>query len=269
MITSKTKACGVIGWPVEHSFSPAMHNAGFAALGLDFVYLGFAVKPNDLTVAIAGAQALGLRGLNVTIPHKAAALALCQPDALATKVGAVNTLTFENGRCLGSNTDVHGFAMLLSELQLQPKRAVVLGQGGAARAAVAALIDGIDQITVVARTPAPFVVAGHTIDVQPWSDAVLCTGFADCDLLVDATSRGLSDTAPFDLSPLGAGAAVVDLVVGRSTPLTAAARTRGLRAATGTAMLLYQGGRAFELWTGKPAPLSAMREALESALQTR
>jgi shikimate dehydrogenase len=258
---------GVIGWPIAHSRSPAMHNAALQHISADFVYLPFAVRPENLRVAIEGFRALGGRGLNVTIPHKEAALALCQPDELAVRVGAVNTLVFEDdGIIHGGNTDVHGFQMLMKESGAQSGNAIgnviVLGIGGAARAVVAALSG---NVTLVARRPRPFSLGGRDYEVQPWS--ALPTLLRDADLLVDATPRGLSD-APNDLDLSSTHAAVLDLVVRRETPLTRAARARGLRAATGTAMLLHQGAAAFERFTGIAAPLDVMRTALDSALET-
>lgn len=265
MNTAQTRLCGLIGWPVEHSRSPEMHNAAFLALQLDYVYLAFAVAPNHLRSAIVGAQVLGLRGLNVTVPHKVDALALCQPDELSAKVGAVNTLTFEGDRCLGSNTDVHGFSALLGELALRPRRVLVLGQGGAARAVATALFDRVDQLTLVARRPARLMLGNQTVEVLPWQPPLLADRLATCDLLVDATSRGLhNDPETIDLERLSSSAVVIDLTARTHTPLTAAARQRGLAAHTGSLMLLHQGARAFELWTGRPAPLAVMRETLES-----
>ena len=255
------KLLGVIGWPIAHSRSPAMHNAALQHISAHFVYLPFAVRPEDLRAAVEGFGALGGRGLNVTIPHKEAALALCQPDELATRVGAVNTLLFEDHRVIrGGNTDVHGFQMLLAESGAPSGNAIVLGTGGAARAVVAALSG---KVTLVARAPRPFSLGGRDYDVQPWS--ALPALLRDADLLVDATPRGLGD-APETIDLSSTNAAVLDLVVRRETPLVRAARARGLRAATGTAMLLHQGAAAFERFTGRAAPIDVMRMALDAAL---
>src|SRR5690348_11338837 len=129
------RVLGVIGWPIAHSRSPEMQNAGLKALGLDWTYVKLAVPPPKIVSAGHGPAALGFRGLNVTIPHKETVLALCEPDALAREVGAVNTLAFEGDRVLGYNTDVHGFRMLLGETGVAPVgRVLILGAGGAARA---------------------------------------------------------------------------------------------------------------------------------------
>jgi shikimate dehydrogenase len=264
---------GVIGSPIAHSLSPPMHNAGFAALGLDWSYGAFEVPPDRLAEAIAGAAALGFRGLNVTIPHKEAALALAVPDEEARRVGALNTLVFEpgGGPPRGLNTDLHGFRALLDELRFDPvgARAAVLGAGGAARAVVAALSDGGAEVSVVTRSARRRIeLPGRNLPHLPWRPDVLAGLLPALDLLVDATPRGLAaaDDAGLDLARLRRGATVVDLVVRRETPLVAAARARGLAASTGAPMLLHQGARSFEAWTGLPAPIEAMRGALEEAL---
>jgi shikimate dehydrogenase len=244
-----TRLLGVIGWPIGHSRSPAMQNAALQHNSLDFVYLPFAVKPEDLGAAIDGARALGVRGLNVTIPHKEAALKLCVPDALAQKVGAVNTLIFEDV-IRGANTDVYGFQKLMEETGIvKSDRPLILGAGGASRAVQAALPHAI----VVARHPK----AGQ----HPWQD--LPSLAQRSDLIIDTTPRGLGNE-DVDLPPTGA--AILDLVARRETPLVKLARARGLTAATGVAMLLHQGAAAFELWTGTPAPVAVMRKALDAAL---
>jgi len=239
------KLLGVIGWPIAHSRSPAMQNAALQHKSLDYVYLKFAVRPEDLRAAVDGARALGVRGLNVTLPHKENVLPLCEPDELAQKVGAVNTLVFdENVR--GTNTDVHGFRMLMEEAGIvKSDRPIILGAGGAMRAVRAVL----PHATIVARK------AGN------WDQ--LPSLAADADLIVDATPRGLS-SEEVALPPTGA--AILDLVARRETPLTRLAKSRGLKAQAGAAMLLHQGAAAFELWTGTPAPIEVMRKALDAAL---
>src|SRR5256885_4554235 len=139
-VMGQTQVLGVVGWPVAQSKSPIMQNAALHALRLPFHYAPFAVPPDKLARAVDGAMALGIRGLNITIPHKERALALCEADPLALEVGAVNTLVFEDDRVRGLNTDVHGFRMLMMEAGVKPgTRALILGGGGAARAVVAAL----------------------------------------------------------------------------------------------------------------------------------
>ncbi len=264
MTTAGTRGYGVIGWPIGHSLSPAMHSAAFAHLGLDCTYLAFAVAPAQLEAAITGAAALGLAGLNITVPHKEAVLALCSPDAQARAVGAVNTLCISGDGILGYNTDVHGFTELIAEESIDATgRVVVLGAGGAARAVAAALLASARSLVLLARTPRAVVVDGVTLEVRPWQTEAL----RQADLLVDATPRGLDATLPpLDLTQLAEHAQVVDLAVRKSTALVDAARARGHRACTGALMLLHQGARAFTLFTGRPAPLDVMRRALFDTL---
>ncbi len=262
---------GVIGWPVAHSFSPAMQNAGLQALGIDWHYGAFAVAPDALAAAIHGAAALGFVGLNVTLPHKEGALAASDPDAEAARIGAVNTLVFGDGgaRPRGYNTDAHGFRRTLDELGAPPTRAAVLGAGGAARAIVHVLQEAGCAVTLVSRSDRRLVLDGSEPPHAPWEAAALAALLPTVDLLVDCTPRGISGAeppAPVDVALLPEGAAVVDLAARPSTPLVGEARARGLRAATGTTMLLHQGVRALELWTGRPAPVDAMRDALVRAM---
>jgi len=271
------RLAGVIGWPIAHSLSPPMQEAAFAALALDWRFDAFAVEPARLAEAVAGAGALGFVGLNVTVPHKEAVLAFCDADAEARAVGAVNTLVYSTGseggrRPRGLNTDLHGFRMLLAEAGVDPRgaRAVLLGAGGAARAVARVLLDGGAALTVVSRSSRAIAFADRPpIAHLAWEPQPLANALAAADLLVDATTRGLDPGSRLDLAPLPAGAAVLDLAVRPSTPLVDEARARGLRAATGEAMLVHQGARALEAWCGKPAPVETMRAALAAALRAR
>lgn len=269
MITIKgsTKVVGVVGWPVGHSLSPAMHNAAFAALKLDYCYVAFTVAPHDLPSALVGMRALSIAGLNVTVPHKEAALQLCDPDPEAARVGAVNTLYLDGANLIGTNTDRYGFGRLLDEAKVDGVgTAIVYGAGGAARAVVAELRERARSLHIVSRKRGELLVAGHRHLVGNVED-VDKTLLGKCDLLVDTTPRGLLGEAPvIDLASLPPTCRVVDLVVKRRTPLVEAARARGLEAVTGESMLLHQGARAFTLWTGTEAPLDVMRQALTAAL---
>jgi shikimate dehydrogenase len=256
---------GVIGHPIAHSRSPAMHNAALRALGIEGEYTAFDVAPAGLAAFIQRAPKLGLRGLNVTIPHKEAALGLCEANELATRVGAVNTLIFEDGHALGSNTDVYGFVKLLESVKAQVYgRVIVLGAGGAARAIVTALADR-SQLLVATRNGRSLDVGGVHVPGVLWE--LLPVALHETTLLVDCTPRGLDESLPpLDLAPLPSSSIVLDLVVARETRLTRDARARGLVTATGVEMLLHQGAKAFELWTGREAPLEAMRAALLASL---
>ena len=257
----------IIGWPIAHSKSPAMQSAALAALGIDGEYTAHAVAPDEVAQFIEHAPTKGFRGVNVTIPHKEVAFKLCAPDELAARVGAVNTLVFDGDKPAGYNTDVHGFFEMAREIGAPLDGTVVmLGAGGGARA-VAHAVHGKGKLAIVARTPRDFKVDGVAMTVVAWNDDVLSKLLARADVLVDATPRGLDAGAPaIDLSPLPAHAVVLDLVVARETALVKAAQARGLKAATGAAMLVHQGARALELWTGKKAPIDVMRQALDAAL---
>lgn len=289
MLTAATRMLGVIGWPIEHSLSPIMQQAAFNALGLQWAYGAFAVQPDRLAAAVAGAAALGFVGVNVTIPHKEAALSLCQPDERARLVGAVNTLSFVDGAVLGSNTDVHGFTSLCREAGVPLRAGLtvgVLGAGGAARAVVFALREAGATFWVASRTPGrmKFPAGGGSVPVLALSREVVSARLPACDLLVDCTPRGLvrplarraepvaalAQTHPeLDLALLSPRAVVLDLVVGPGTLLCRAARGRGLRTAGGAGMLLHQGAAALGLWLDKPVPepiIQVMRSALDTAL---
>ena len=279
-----TAIYGIFGYPVAHSRSPAMHNAAFAALGIDATYVPFEVAPEALGDALRGAVAMGVRGLNITLPHKSAVIELLDevhPDAAA--IGAVNTIVIEDGRASGENTDAGGLARSLShaEVPLEGARVVVLGGGGAVRATVVGLgRAGAKSITVAARRPeAAAEIAGALASLLPETslrtlslgdDEGLRRTFADCDLLVQGTSATLegnpeaeafADALPIDALP--GGSVVTDLVYKpRITSVMARAQARGLSVVDGSGMLLHQGALAFERWTGKPAPVDVMARAL-------
>jgi len=256
---------GVAGWPVAHSRSPAMHNAALAAVGLqDWRYLKLPLPPERFAEVVRALPAAGFRGINVTIPHKEAALALAtEATPVAAAVGAANTLTFGPGGAVhADNTDVAG---LLESLPRPPAAAtaLVLGAGGAARAAVYALRSaGAADVMVFNRTRerAERLVAelgGRVVDAPE-----------PAALLVNCTSIGLqqTDTAfksmPVRADTLGVGSCVVDMVyLPRDTPLIAEARRRGAEVVTGLEILVAQGAASFRRWTGTAAPRTVMRDA--------
>jgi shikimate dehydrogenase len=270
----------VIGSPIRHSLSPVLHNAAFRSLGLDWVYLAFEVSPGDAGRALAGANALGIDGLSVTMPHKAAvAAAVDRLSPVAEALGAVNTVLRVSGRdgfvLSGENTDGAGFldALRLDEgFDPAGQRCLVFGAGGAARAVVLALAQaGAAGVTVVNRTSERAVraaaLAGPAGRVGSAQDA------AECALVVNATPVGMHDAASdnpstlVDLSDIGPGQLVVDLVYHPAvTPLVEQARARGAAAVGGLGMLVHQAGHAFRLWTAEDPPLAAMSAAAMSAL---
>ena len=274
-ISGRTRVVGIIGDPVTHSRSPAMHNAAFAALGLDWVYVPLPVRSADLAAAVAAVRALGLAGVNVTVPHKEAVLPhLDALTPLARRVGAVNTIVARDGRLLGDNTDVHGFAATLRQqrLRLRGRRVLVIGAGGAARAVVAALADAeVGALTIANRTAARAAALARRLrgprrQVLPLSALADPAQLADLALVVNTTSLGLHDTAfpPLTATATPSRCVFVDLVYGHETPFLRLARRAGRPACDGAEMLLHQGARAFTLWTGRRAPLTIMREVLSS-----
>lgn len=263
------RLAAVVGWPIEHSRSPAMHNAGFAACVVDAIMVPFAVPPPSLPDAVRGLAALGALGASVTVPHKAAAVGLCDElSATATAIAAVNCMAFVDGRIVGHNTDADGFidGLRAAGVTAVAGPAIILGGGGAAQAVVAGLTDlGVETI-VVARRPA----AVTWTRARAWSE--LPTMIARAALIVDCTSAGLSldddqhFTATIPLAAAPDTAVVCSLVYHRKTALLQAASARELRIVDGRAMLLYQATRAFAIWTGLPAPIDVMRAALDHSL---
>jgi shikimate dehydrogenase len=269
---SHTRLAAVVGFPVRHSLSPAMHNAAFAELGLDWVYVACEVAPDAAAAAFAGVRALGFGGLSVTIPHKAAALAAVdEVSDTAHAIGAVNTVVrLTGGRLRGENTDGAGFLASLADEGFDPagRRCSVVGAGGAARAVVHALAGaGAAEVVVVNRTATR---AEEVAALARGAGRVgVAADVAGVDLVVNATPLGLSgsDALPFDPDLVGSGQLVVDLIPNPAmTPLMRAARERGARVAGGLGMLVHQGALAFALWTGRPAPLGVMRAAAVQAL---
>lgn len=271
-VRATTRVGAVIGWPIEHSRSPALHNAAFAAEGLDAVFVALPVVPGAAAAAIAGMAACGFLGACVTVPHKLAARDACDrlaPSARA--VGAVNCIEFAADGVVGHNTDAGGYVDALREATgVDPRgcRALLLGGGGAARAVAAGLADaGAGEIRLVVRTPEK---VDWSDDAQPWTDEVLAELLPACDLLVDCTSTGLDPAtearipAPLPVAIMPPDAIVSTLVYHRETALLADARSHGLRVLDGAGMLVHQGARAFELWTGVPAPLEAMWSAMRA-----
>jgi shikimate dehydrogenase len=273
----------VIGDPVGHSLSPALHNAAFAALGLDWAYLAFPVPAGEVPGALAGVRALGLDGLSVTMPHKGAVVAhVDHLSPTATTLGAVNTVVRRGDRLAGESTDGAGFlaAVRLDEgWEPAGRRCLLLGTGGAARAVALALGQaGAAQVAVVGRHPemaqATAALAGR----------VGCTAGPEAadraDLIVNATPVGMTGVVgldgeelpariPFGLDPgrLGRGQLVVDLVYSpAATPLLDGARRRGATTANGLGMLIHQAALQFRLWTGEDPPLEVMSAAALSAL---
>ena len=290
MIDGRTQLVGLVGWPVEHSLSPVMHNAAFDALGLNWRYVPLPVPPGQIEAAVYGLAALGFRGANVTVPHKQAVMSVAKaigPSARA--LGAVNTLVFERHAdgtpgISGYNTDAKGFVGALRQGGFEPKEegdAVVVGAGGAARAVVHGLLrSGSGNITVLNRTleRAQALVAplGHRpkdlarLRALPLTPETLVESSRAARLLVNATTLGMwphvEGSVWPDSAPIPAGMSVFDLVYNPlETRLLRQARASGARAIDGLGMLLRQGAIAFEMWTGE-GPVSEISALMRAAL---
>lgn len=289
--SARTAVVGVIGDPVDHSLSPVLHNAALRALGLDWVYVAFPVAVSDVDAALAGAAALGVRGLSVTMPHKDVVARIADVcSETVERLGAANTLVFRSGALHAHSTDGAGFLADLREdggFDPAGRRCVVIGAGGAARAVVLALAEaGAVDVAVLNRTlrraASAALLAGSAGRVG------LSEDLANADLVVKATPIGMVGM-PGELTAsstalrgdgdglttgtalglpvtLGAGQLAVDLVYSPTvTPFLAAAAAAGAATRNGLGMLVHQAARQFELWTGVDAPLDVMREAARAA----
>jgi shikimate dehydrogenase len=277
------KQVGLIGYPVSHSLSPQMQQAAFDALGIEARYVLWETQPGTLAQRIASLRSPGILGANVTIPYKEDVVSLLDEyDAAAVKIGAVNTIVNRDGRLVGYNTDAAGFIRALTDFtgcafDCHGKKAVILGTGGAARAAAVALLEnGVGELALLGRTHRRVdALVNHLRAMDSGarrvSGASLGSSEANrflsgADLLVNATPVGLrmdDEALPVDIDLLQAGAFVMDMVFNSpQTRLLGAAHARGCHILNGLAMLLYQGALAFELWTGRAAPVEPMRAAL-------
>ena len=265
--SGQTTVAGIIGHPVRHSRSPAIHNAAYAALGLDWVYVAFPVAPGAVPAALVGLRAAGVAGCNVTMPHKTDAAHACDElTPAAAALDAVNTVVFGDGGLLGDSTDGDGFldAAREADVPLAGAPVLVLGAGGAARAIVHTLGTVAAHVTVAARRPdaaataACLAPSATTVPFTALDDAV-----AASDVVVNATPLGMCGEAPpFDPARLSARQVVIDTVYAPAeTVLLAAAAAQGARTLNGLGMLVHQAARSFTRLTGRPAPLDVMRAA--------
>jgi len=316
-INAATRCCAVYGFPIRHSASPAMHNAAFAALGLNWRYLAFEVRPDDLRAAIAGAKAMQFAGLNLTVPHKLLALEMVDAlDESAKTWGAVNTIRFEGRdgqgawlplrefegethgekrgagvppanssqagrrpapleiRAIGFNTDADGVARSLREdlaLELVGAKVLLLGTGGAGQVAALRLaVENVSELFLIDFVSAKAEAVAQEIRKRhPRMKVVVGFPQGPVDLLLNATPLGLKpgDPSPLDEKQfsLRQARSVYDMIYSPpETALLQAAKAAGCRTSNGLGMLLHQGAKAFEIWTGQPAPLDVMRRALEA-----
>jgi shikimate dehydrogenase len=279
-VTASGRAACVVGWPIEHSRSPLIHNYWLKHYHIPGEYRREAVPPEQFRAFVQSLQARGYVGANVTVPHKEAALTLSQPDERARAVGAANTLWLDNGVLRSTNTDIGGFLANLDACAPQWDRdlgkALVIGAGGAARAVICGLLArDVGRIVVVNRTPARAELLrrafGARVEAKHWDE--LDAALADAALLVNTTTLGMERQPPLalDVARLPGHAIVADLVYAPAvTPLIAAAKARGLRTADGVGMLLHQAVPGFALWFGtKPTVTAALRALIETDLGAR
>ncbi len=282
-ITGKTRIFGIFGHPVTHTLSPPMQNAAFEANNLDAVYLPFGIDPAHLKKAVASILPLGIKGINITIPHKETIIPfLDSVDEEARKIGAVNTIEVSSGRLIGHNTDGRGYVASLtaSDINLAGQRVLMIGAGGAAKGvAVSVLSSGISELIIVVRhLDRGKALAEHLTSLFPRKPIAVVGMNAERHtfqrkgretLLINCTPLGMKqdDPLPFPLSWIEPHWIVSDLVYRPvETPLLSAAKKVGALTVSGIGMLLHQGALAFEIWTRGKAPLTVMKEALEDAL---
>lgn len=287
---AQTRVAGIIGDPVAHSLSPRMHNAAFEALGLNWCYVAFRVAAGELARAVRGLAALGYAGVNVTVPHKEAAAALMDElDPLSQRIGAINTIRVTGGRLQGFNTDAPGLVDALTKegrMALAGRRCLVIGAGGGGRAAAFALAGaGASQLTILNRTVSrarglvEVVSRDHPrcrCDPGDLAPGTVERSVENAEVIIQATTATMSAAMGGSggrehwLDALGQGLrpgmVVLDMVyTPKWTGLLNAGRAAGATVVGGLSMLLYQGARSFELWTGQLAPVDVMRRALEQS----
>ena len=271
MIRGTTRIAAVIGWPVAHSRSPQMLNAAFEAGGIDAVMVPIGAPPERFAQVVSGLRAMNALGASVTVPHKLAAVAICdQVSPAARAIGAVNCLHFDGDRIVGHNTDAPGFVdgLVAGGFSRGDARCVVLGAGGAARAVAYGLRDR-GGVEVIARRPEKVTWTR----ALAWSPEQLRASFATADLVVECTSAALSEAderAFVDALPLDAlqpSAWISTLGYHRQSIFLERARERGHSVVDGRAMLVHQGARAFSIWTSARAPIDMMSRALDDALR--
>ncbi len=279
-ITGKTKIVGIFGYPIEHTFSPLMHNAAFSTLGLDYCYIPFEVRPKDLKSAVEGIRTLNIRGVNITVPHKEAVIKyLDELSEEAKLIGAVNTIENRDGKLIGHNTDGRGFIKSLWEdakTKAKGKKVSILGAGGAGKGvAVSCALEGASEIIIANRTIMKAEELVRYLDRHfkktqfsaiPLVKQQLSNVIAESDILINATSLGLKGKGmlPISYKELHKDLVVYDLIYNPLiTPLLKIARRAGVKkVVNGIGMLIHQGAFAFEIWTEKKPPVDVMKKAI-------
>lgn len=284
LISGRTRICGVIGDPIEHTMSPIMHNAAFEKTGLDYLYVPFKVKKEDLGRAVEGMRALNIRGLNVTIPHKVAVIPLLDElDPLAEKIGAVNTIVNEKGTLKGYNTDATGFLQALLERGIEPRgeNIVILGAGGASKAISFILAERGSHLVILNRlleldwaealASRLSTISQEEVKALELIEENLAKTLEKTDILVNATSVGMSpliEETPVPSKLLKPGLIVFDIVYNPiKSRLLIEAEQIGAKVIGGLDMLVWQGALAFEHWTGLKAPVQLMKKVAIKGLE--
>jgi shikimate dehydrogenase len=275
-ISGKTRVCGVIGDPIEHTLSPTIHNAAFNHLNLDFVFLAFSVKAAELENAMRGMRGLGIHGLNVTMPHKGTVIAyLNDVDSTVKFLGSANTILNKDGKLHGFSTDGAGALKAFREngVELSDKRVLLLGAGGAAKALAFSLAKEVEELVVLNRAAEKAKklaeAIGRTLNKKVVGDGlspdVLAENLRDSDVLINATSVGMHPEANQSIVPsqlLRSDLTVMDIVYNPvETKLARDAKAAGAKVISGVEMLIHQGAASFEIWTGRSAPIEIMRRA--------
>lgn len=276
-VSGKTKILGLFGFPVEHTLSPAMHNAAFKTMGVDMRYLPFKVSPQDLLHAVRAVRALNLTGVNITVPHKEKVIPhLDEVDKEALFIGAVNTIVNKDGKLIGYNTDGRGFMKSLFEtgINVRGKKILIIGAGGASRAISYYLSEKAGKLFLfdIDKKKADRLINDLSsirknvffFNLHPSS---FNPAFHELDLIINATPLGLKkgDPLPINLNNLHKKHIICDLIY-KKTPLLDKASQKGCKTMNGLGMLLWQGVFALELWTGKKPPVAVMQKALKAGL---
>jgi shikimate dehydrogenase len=276
VISGKTRVCGVIGDPIEHTLSPAIHNAAFNHLKLDFIFLAFRVKAADLENAVRGMRGLGIHGLNVTMPHKSTVISfLDEVDPTVKFLGSANTILNKDGKLSCFNTDGVGALKALREngTELSEKKVLLLGAGGAAKAIAFALAEEVEELAVLNRAAEKAKELAEALGRMfnkkvvggALSPDTIAKNLRDSDILINATSIGMKPHISQSLvAPqwLKSALVVMDIVYNPvETKLAKDSKAAGAKVISGVEMLIHQGAASFEIWTGRSAPIEVMRRA--------
>jgi len=283
-ISGKTKICGVIGNPIQHTLSPTIQNAAFAHLNLDFIFLAFKVKATELELAIQGMRSLNIYGLNVTMPHKNSVINyLDEKDPLVSFLNSANTIVNKKGRLFGFSTDGIGAIKALQEngVDLSSSKVLLLGAGGAGRAIAFSILDKVEDLVVLNRDPAKIknlefdlkLKFNKNIHYDLLSKNSLKKNLRSSDVLINATNIGMKPNSNLSIiNPkfLTSDLTVMDIVYTPiETKLLADAKKVGAKTIDGVEMLIYQGAASFELWTDRKAPIEIMRLAALKQISKR